>query len=71
MQPRSDKDALGNALFLMTQSLREAGDVCDAIAAGDYSVEINLKSDRDALGKALSTMTKNLRDSTNISLRED
>ena len=45
--------------------------MCNAIALGDYSVEISPKSDRDLLGKALSIMTKNLRDTTNNSLRED
>ncbi|OUS23997.1 hypothetical protein A9Q99_25965 [Gammaproteobacteria bacterium 45_16_T64] len=57
--PRGANDALGLALYSMTEMLAEVTDVCRGISVGDYSRKVILKSDNDLLGEAINRMVDN------------
>jgi methyl-accepting chemotaxis protein len=49
------------ALNRMTSNLRATADVADAIAGGDFTMDVKRLSDQDTLGTSLERMTTNLR----------
>jgi len=60
--PRGEQDSLGKALFEMTKTLREVGQICEGIAVGDFSKKVELKGDKDLLGRAVNQMVDNFKE---------
>ncbi|MCL0087238.1 methyl-accepting chemotaxis protein [Dehalococcoidia bacterium] len=61
LQPKSQKDVLGNAFSRMITNLRGMATAADSIAEGDLTVALQPKSQKDVLGNAFSRMIGNLR----------
>ncbi|MCA9850130.1 MAG: HAMP domain-containing protein [Dehalococcoidia bacterium] len=66
VEPRGDRDVLGNAFGRMQDYLRRGVAAAGEIAGGNLAVDIRLAGDRDVLGQALVEM----RDSINLTLLE-
>ena len=60
VQPRSERDVLGNAFRGMTDYFQEMADVADAIARGDLTSQVKPRSQEDVFGKSLRGMLENL-----------
>ncbi|MBV1883681.1 MAG: response regulator [Pseudomonadales bacterium] len=58
--PNSSQDELGNALYLMTESLRDVGQVAEALAVGDFTRKVKVKGDKDLLATSINTMIDRL-----------
>ena len=67
---RSDKDALGKALFDMTKTLREVGTIAQAVAVGDFSTQVEVKGKNDKLGAAINQMIVSLREGVEENRRQ-
>ena len=61
---RSEEDGLCTALNQIIENLRNVVQQADAIAKGDYSIDITPLSDTDEIGMSLSHMTVALREAT-------
>ena len=60
-----------NSARLLKQGISNSIAQANAIAAGDYSQEIQLRSKHDKLGQALTEMTQVLRETTSQNLKQD
>lgn len=62
VQPKSERDVLGNAFVTMVENLARKADNAKRIAEGDLTVQVDLLSERDELGRAFATMVENVRE---------
>ena len=60
VQPRSERDVLGNAFRGMTDYFQEMADVADAIARGDLTSQVKPRSQEDVFGNSFRGMLENL-----------
>lgn len=60
VQPRSDKDVLGNALLTLVQNLNNIAELAHRIGQGDLRVSSLKRSEEDILGNALENLVKHL-----------
>ncbi|MDF1796367.1 MAG: CHASE3 domain-containing protein [Coxiellaceae bacterium] len=49
---------------IIARQLKKTADVANAIAAGDYDIEVELQNEKDNLGKSLQKMTAALKENT-------
>ena len=64
-QPGADEIGdLARSINVMVDILNEISDQADAIASGDFSVDVKQKNDKDRLGIALNEMKKQIKDRT-------
>ena len=61
---RSEEDILCTAINQIIENLRNVVQQADAIAKGDYSIDVTPLSDNDEIGMSLSHMTATLREAT-------
>ncbi len=52
---------LGNNFRQVVESFKSVSDVCEAIAKGDFSKDVEIRSEKDSLGQAVNEMAKSLR----------
>ena len=62
LQPRSARDAMGQAFVRMLAYLREAADAAARIAEGDLRGEIKPTGEGDTLGRSMQRMSSHLKD---------
>jgi len=60
VEPRSERDALGNAFRGMTDYFQEMADVANAIARGDLTSQVKPRSQEDVFGNAFRGMLERL-----------
>lgn len=66
VEPKSQRDLLGNALSDMIISLQNVAEMANLIAKGDLSVDIVPRSEKDAMGKALAGMLERLKEMADV-----